>query len=53
MRITTYKNREFYIGIYRNEKRPRAEQCDKGHWKELGKQCEMCQADSSVQQSHS
>lgn len=43
MKLTHYKNREFYTGIYRQGNRPTVEKCDNGHWKEVGKKCEMCQ----------
>jgi len=34
-------NREFYKGIYIKAKIVR-EWCEYGHWKEAGKQCEVC-----------
>lgn len=43
MKLSHYKNREYHTGIYITNKRPQAEQCDMGHWKEIGKKCEMCQ----------
>lgn len=43
MKLSHYKNREFYTGIYRTNKKPQVEQCENGHWKETGKNCEMCQ----------